>query len=158
MRDIYSIEKDIAECVMLDPESGEDLGTDWERLDALQMEREQKLENVAVWFKNTKAEFEAVKAEEDKLRKRKQALANRMDGIKAYLMLHLEGENISSGRVKTGYHTTKDVVELDEGFEIPEAYQRVTIEPNKTAIKDAIKGGAEIPGARLVNKVSVTVR
>ena len=63
---IYEIDQAIMNCV--DAETGEIIDT--ERLDKLQMERDAKLENVACWIKDLKAEAEALKAE-------KQALADR---------------------------------------------------------------------------------
>ena len=55
MRALYDIDQDILDCV--DLETGEILDT--EKLDALQMEREAKLEGVALWVKDLRAEAEA---------------------------------------------------------------------------------------------------
>ena len=70
MRALYDIDQAILDCV--DMETGEILDSD--RLTALQMEREAKLEGVALWVKDLKAEADAVKAEADKLTARKKAL------------------------------------------------------------------------------------
>ena len=70
MRALYEIDNEILACV--DAETGEILDT--ERLDALQMEREAKLEGVALWEKDLTAEANAVKEEADKLMARKRAL------------------------------------------------------------------------------------
>ena len=78
MRALYEIDQEILDCV--DLETAEILDT--ARLDALQMERERKLEGVALWVKDLKAEAEAVKAEADKLTARKKALDNKIDSIK----------------------------------------------------------------------------
>ena len=59
MRPIYEIDQDILDCV--DMETGEILDT--EKLTALQMERERKLEGVALWVKDLSAEAAAVKEE-----------------------------------------------------------------------------------------------
>ena len=66
MRALYDIDQDILNCV--DLETGEILDT--EKLDALQMERERKLEGVVLWIKDMKAEATAVKEEADKLNAR----------------------------------------------------------------------------------------
>ena len=70
MRALYDIDQEILACI--DDETGEIL--DVEKLDALQMERERKLEGVALWVKDLKAEAAAVKEEADKLTARKKAL------------------------------------------------------------------------------------
>jgi len=38
---------------------------------------------------------------------------------------------------------------IDDGAEIPEAYQRVVREPDKTALRDALEKGVELDGVRL---------
>lgn len=48
MANLYDINSEILSCI--DAETGEII--DVERLQALQMEREQKVENVALWYKN----------------------------------------------------------------------------------------------------------
>ena len=61
MASLYEINKEILECV--DMESGEII--DEERLQNLAFEKNDKLENIALWIKNLKAEAEMVKAEKN---------------------------------------------------------------------------------------------
>lgn len=56
---LYEIDEEILACV--DSESGEIL--DVERFAALQMERDTKIENVALWIKNLKSDLVALEAE-----------------------------------------------------------------------------------------------
>ena len=74
MRSLYEIDQELLDCV--DMETGEILDT--EKLDALQMERERKLEGVALWIKDLNYEAAAVKEEADKLTTRKKALDNKI--------------------------------------------------------------------------------
>ncbi|MBP0986458.1 MAG: siphovirus Gp157 family protein, partial [Oscillospiraceae bacterium] len=90
MRALYEIDQDILDCV--DVETGEILDT--EKLDALQMERETKLEGVALWVKDLKAEAAAVKEEADKLTARKKALDNKIEGLKTWLLYALKGDKL----------------------------------------------------------------
>ena len=87
MRALYEIDNEILACV--DADTGEILDT--EKLDALQMEREKKLEGVALWIKDLKAEADAVKAEADKLNARKKSLDNKIESIKTWLTVALDG-------------------------------------------------------------------
>ena len=56
---LYEIDNAILDCI--DLETGEVIDT--ERLDALNMERDAKVENVACWIKDLMAEANAIKVE-----------------------------------------------------------------------------------------------
>ena len=165
MRALYEINQDILDCI--DDESGEIL--DVEKLDALQMEREAKLEGVALWVKDLKAEAEAVKAEADKLNARKKALDNKIDGLKTWLLMALDGEKLSTPRCKV-YQThsqrvaivgdEKDLIAwLERNAEDPRDYIRYK-EPeiDKNALKDSMKQGYEYEFAHLEETESVVIK
>lgn len=78
MASIYEIDQEILACI--DEETGEIL--DAKRLDALQMEREKKLENVACWVKNLLADADAIKAERRQLEEREKAARNKAERLK----------------------------------------------------------------------------
>ena len=164
MRALYEIDQAILDCV--DLETGEIL--DGEKLTALQMEREAKLEGVALWVKDLKAEAEAVKAEADKLSARKKALDNKIDSIKAWLLYALNGEKLKTARCNVYQtHNTKLNV-IDEQSVVnwiqthslePEQYLKFTLpEIRKDAVKAAIKDGAEIPGICIEATESVVIK
>ena len=164
MRALYDIDQAILDCV--DLETGEIL--DGEALTALQMEREAKLEGVALWVKDLKAEAEAVKAEADKLNARKKALDNKIDSIKTWLAAALNGEKLKTARCNVYQtHSTKLNV-IDEQSVVnwiqthsrePEQYLKFTLpEIRKDAVKAAIKDGTEIPGACLEQSESVVIK
>ena len=163
MRALYDIDAAILACV--DLETGEIL--DPEKLDALQMEREQKLEGVALWVKDMKAEAEAVKAEADKLTARKKALENKIDGLKNWLMYALNGEKLKTPRCNVYYTRNQRLAVADEekliGFlktlKEPEQFLKFS-EPElrRDEIKKAIKDGYEIPGAALEQTESVVIK
>ena len=109
MRALYDIDQDILDCV--DMETGEIL--DVEKLDALQMERERKLEGVALWVKDLKAEAAAVKEEADKLTARKKALDNKIESIKTWLLGALDGEKLKTPRCNV-YQTHSQRVNIPD--------------------------------------------
>ena len=163
MRALYDIDQDILDCV--DAETGEILDT--EKLDALQMEREAKLEGVALWVKDLKAEADAVKAEADKLTARKKALDNKVESIKAWLLEALAGEKLKTPRCNV-YQTHGQRVSVPDeagliGFlqtlDDPDRFLRFK-EPElkKDEIKKALKDGVVIPGASLEETESVVIR
>ena len=130
-----------------------------QRLEELQVAKEEKLESIACWIKGLDAEEAAIKAEEKNLAARRKALENKRDRIFQFLQRMLDGEKISSPRVKVSYRKTTSVNILNLS-EIPTSYKRVkTIEePDKNAIKEAIKAGETVPGAELVDGVSMSIK
>ena len=165
MRALYDIDQEILDCV--DLETGEIL--DSERLDALQMEREKKLEGVALWIKDLKAEADAVKAEADKLTARKKSLDNKIESIKTWLTSALDGEKLKTARCNV-YQThgqrlavigdEKDLIAwLERNAKDPRDYIRYR-EPElrKDEIKKALKDGKEIEYAKLEETESVVIK
>ena len=164
MRALYEIDQEILDCV--DEETGEILDT--ERLDALQMEREKKLEGVALWIKDMRAEADAVKAEADKLTARKKALDNRVEAVKAWLLGALAGEKLKTPRCNVYQtHSTKlNVIDeqstvnwIQTHYKEPEEFLRFTLpEIRKDAVKAELKAGKEIPGVALEETESVVIK
>ena len=151
---IYQIDQAILSCI---DETGEII--DFERLMELQMEREQKCENVACWIVDLAAETKAIKEQEMVLKARREAAEAKADSLKRYLLDALGGEKLKTGRVCVSYRKSTSV-EVDETADLPAAFQRIktTTEPDKTAIKEALTAGTEINGCRLVTKTSVVVK
>ena len=163
MRALYDIDQDILDCV--DQETGEII--DSARLTALNIEREIKLEGVALWIKDMRAEAAAVKEEADKLTARKKALDNKIDSLKAWLLEALEGEKLNTPRCKVYQTHSQKLVVPDEGelvqflqtLKEPEKFLRFK-EPElkKDDIKKALKDGYEIPGAALETAEGLVIK
>ena len=163
MRALYDIDQAILDCV--DLETGEIL--DSEKLDALQMEREKKLEGVALWIKDLNAEAAAVKAEADKLTARKKALDNKVADLKQWLLYALNGEKLKTARCNVYQTHNMRLAVADEPALIkflqtlkdPERFLKFP-EPElrKDEIKKALKEDYEIPGAALEETESVVIR
>ena len=163
MRALYDIDAAILACV--DQETGEIF--DPEQLDALQMERAQKLEGVALWVKDLKAEAEAVKAEADKLTARKKAIDNKVEGLKTWLLYALGGEKLKTPRCNVYQTHSQKVVIDDEKAMIDmlmsspsgEKFLRMK-EPeiDKNALKDSLKQGYEYEFAHLEETEGLVIR
>ena len=163
MRALYDIDQEILACI--DDETGEIL--DVEKLDALQMERERKLEGVALWVKDLKAEAAAVKEEADKLTARKKALDNKIESIKTWLLGALDGEKLKTPRCNV-YQTHSQRVNIPDEPKLisflqtlnePEKFLRFKDpELRKDEIKKALKDGTIIPGAELEETESVVIK
>lgn len=151
---LYEIDQAIMDCI--DMETGEIINE--ELLNDLQMERDEKIENVALWIKELKAEAEALKAEKMAFAERQKVAENKMESLKKWLAYALNGEKFKTVRASVTFRTT-DKVEIADIYKLDENYLRYKEpEADKDAIKKAIKAGQEVAGATLVSNTSVIIK
>ena len=161
---IYQIDKEIEELIAssIDEETGE-LLFDTDRLEELQLARDEKVENLACLHKNLVAEAKAIKAEEEALAKRRKSVESEAERTKAYLEYVLNGENFKSARCAVG-HRSSESVEVGDGFvdwakkNSPDLLRVKEPEADKTAIKSLLKSGSIIPFASLVKKTTIQIK
>ena len=163
MRALYDIDQEILDCV--DLETGEIL--DSEKLDALQMEREAKLEGVALWVKDLNAEAAAVKEEADKLTARKRALDNKIAALKMWLLMALDGQKLKTPRCNV-YQTHSQKVVIDDEKALIDMFMTSPFgekflrikepEIDKVALKDSMKQGYEYEFAHLEETEGVVIK
>ena len=156
---IFEIDKAIMECV--DLETGEIIDT--EQLDKLQMERDNKIENVACWIKELKVEAEALKAEKQALAERQKTAERKAESLKKWLAYALQGEKFNTTKCAVSFRKSEAVEVTDEGLnnlmkEHDELLTYKAPEPNKTAIKQAIKDGLNVAGVQLVRNISTIIK
>ena len=156
---LYEIDNAILDCI--DLETGEVIDT--ERLDALNMERDAKIENVACWIKDLKAEAEAIKVEKMTLAERQKVAENKVESLKNWLAYALGGQKFSTAKCAVSFRNTESVEVTEEGLEVlmkehDELLTYKAPEPNKKAIKDAIKDGLSVAGVQLVQNVSTIIK
>lgn len=153
MRSLYDIEQDILACI--DEETGE---PDAEKLDALMMERNEKLEAVALWIKNLSAEVDMIKAEEDTLAARRKVKLKKIESLKDYLSSALNGTKFETAKCMVRFNHSKSVVVTDF-TKISDDYLRYKEpEVNKKAVADAIKLGLTVDGCELVESVTINIK
>lgn len=154
MANLYEINAAILSCV--DLETGEVI--DVEQLQALQLEREQKIENVALWYKNLLSDAAQYKAEKDAFAERERAAKAKAERLKEYLQSALDGEKYKSTRVNISYRNSSRVV-VDDVLDLPPRFVRFADpEPNKTEIMAAIKSGEDVRGAHVESGVSIIIK
>lgn len=155
MSSLYQIDAAILNCC--DIETGEIIDAD--ALDALMMEREQKIENIALYIKNLTADAAAYKAEKEAFAAREAQAANKADRLKKYLTAALNGQKFSTARCAVSFRRSEKL-EIDEESSIPAEFisRTVTIKPDKTSIKAAIKAGQYISGCRLVENQNISIK
>ena len=156
---IYEINEEILNCI--DLETGEIIDID--KLNELELERDAKIENVACWIKELKAEAEAIKAEKLALAERQKVAENKAESLKKWLAYALQGEKFKTAKCSVSFRKTESVEVTDEGLsnlmkEHDELLTYKAPEPNKKAIKDALKDGLSVQGVRLGCNTSVIIK
>lgn len=159
---IYEIDSAILD--LIDPETGEVM--DYEAFEALQMEREQKIDNMALWIKDLDAEQAALDAEAKKMTERRDAARRKRDRLKEYLARVLDGEKRSTPQYAVSYRNSEACELYDEGAAImwlvahgyDDGYVVVKESVSKTAVKELLKRGEEVSGAVLVKRQSMSIK
>lgn len=154
MASLYDIDNAIL--ALIDPDTGEI--TDFEAFEQLQLDREQKLENAALLIKNCEADIAAYKAEQAEFDKKIERTKRTLESVKRFLSQALNGERFKTSKVSCSWRNTPSV-EIEDVTLIPAEFLRTKApEPNKEAIKKALKAGFEVCGAKLVTKQSMSVK
>lgn len=153
---LYEIDAAILDCI--DEETGEII--DLERLSELEMERDKKISGVACWIKDLKAEAEALKVEKQNLAKRQAVCENKVESLKRWLAMALNGAKYKDSKCSIGYRKSTSV-NFCENFDynvLPNYLKKVTVEPIKTEIKNALKTGMTIDGVTLEETNNIIVQ
>ena len=159
---IYEIDARMAG--LIDPETGELL--DYEAFASLQMEREAKIENMALWYKDLTAEAKAIREEEKALAERRKSAENKAERLKGYLDEALAGESYKSAKVAVSYRRSKAVELADESAVIGELENGghndcIYYTPprvNNVALARLLKHGGPLRRAELVERNNIQVR
>ena len=129
-----------------------------EQLNSLQMERAEKIDNCLAYYKSRKAMAEALKAEKKAIADRQRIAENEAESIKRYLGMALAGEKYESIKGKVSYRKSEEV-HVDDITKLPEEYLKYKPEPNKIALKEAIKAdGVVIDGAWIEEKTNTIIK
>ena len=132
-----------------------------EDLDQLITDRNEKLKNCVLWYKNQKAEADALKAEKMKLAKRQQEAERKAEWMKNYLESCLDGEKFEPEddvRVRITYRKSEQV-ECPDWTVVSDEYLRYKDpELDKTKIKKALKAGEKVDGCQLVTKMNIQIK
>lgn len=160
MASIYDIDRALIECI--NEETGE---IDAERFEELQMQRDEKIGGTARWILDLKGDILKLKEEEKRLADKRHVLENRAESLKRYLGYALNGEKWKDEVVTVGYtKSTKVEIENEESFikwasRGHKVYLRQKApEIDKTSIKNALKTGEEVKGAKLIETYSINIK
>lgn len=140
----------------VDADTGEFFGM--EELEALEAARTDKINGVIITIKNLRANAAMHKAEADAQKAMADESTRRAEWLEGYLRNIMNGEKFESQFGKVSY-TTSYQTRIACGLEeIPSEYLRIKAEADKTKLKKAIQGGAEIAGVTVEKVVNMKVK
>lgn len=164
---LYEIDSAIMTAIAhgIDPETGEI--TNLDELMGLQMDRDRKIENIACLVKNLKADVKAMKEEAQTLTDRRRVVENKVARLEAVLDEALDGQKFQTPRCVVSFRNTKavEVEDLDAVLKWAckecredEFIRYKAPEINKSNLGAYLKSGADVPGARIVERRSLAVK
>lgn len=111
------------------------------------------------YYEMTVANAKSEKERLDKLIKRSERSQQWLKDAILNVMNATDKPKVSAGTFTVGTRKSTAVNIIDESA-IPARYANevVTVKIDKTAIKDAIKNGEEVPGAQLVERKSISIK
>ena len=152
---LYEIDARIMEAfeAAVDEETGEVVNEEaYAALDALQEARDEKI-------KDLKSDAEQLKNEKKMLEVRQREAERKAESLQEYVKRALDGQKFKTSRVAVSYRASKAIEYAGDINALPEAFiRRKDPELNKTALKEALDKGAEIPGVSIVTRSNMIIR
>lgn len=135
-------------------------------IDALEMEKREIIEYLAKKVLNLRSDEAALKAEEDRLKKRRQGMEAAEKSIMNVLARECNGQKTDLGVATVRFTPSQGTVLTDETAAVQWCYANhhedcLTIalpKVNKDAVKRLLKSGVQIPGAELENRMNSSLK
>lgn len=173
---LYEINKailDILDRMGVDPDTGEVIDGDgdkseetWAELSALQMEKNRILEYLAKEVLNTRADQDALKTEEERLKAKRRVKEKREERLMHILDRECDGVKTDLGVATVAYRRsevldvqdTNEAVQWLKDHDLERCIKYIAPEIRKDEVKKLWKGGKQIPGTELVEKRNCSLR
>lgn len=128
-----------------------------------QNELQEKSINYAWAIKSIEADIDTIDAEIERLKALKTSRTNAIERMKSAVLeaLTIYGiEKVTSPTLNLSVRLNPESVEIVNEYQVPDIYrkEKVTVSIDKTAIKEAIKSGLEVPGAVLDRKKRLEIK
>lgn len=162
MASIYELNKNYQEVSALleTAETEEELQAINDTLEMLDCSIEEKVENTAKYIKNVESDIEGIKAEINRLTALKKQKERNTEWLKSNIEYALKTKGIEKlevGTFKCGYRKSESV-KVEDLNALPMDYIKTKMEPDKTAIKKALKAGEELIGVRLKTNMNFYIK
>lgn len=148
----------------------DDMRQAWfDTLEGIEMEAEDKLENLGKIHKQLVAEAKSLKAESDSLKARASAKTNAAERICSYINMCMQELGLKKldrlgaliklrDNQSVGFDNEANFIEWAKNNNGNLLTVKTEIKPDKNAIKRALKAGEDVPGAKIVTSTSVSIK
>lgn len=156
---IYEIDKAIEEILSTEvTEDGEISQQAFEAIEELTLAKEERIDSLLSYYKDSLADSEKIKAEAKTLVTRARVLENKAASLKSYLACVIgTGRKWQSPRHKVTWRKSQAVEVLDAKKVPPDFIIDVEPKINKAALKLALKAGEKVEGARLEERENMII-
>lgn len=141
----------------VDAETGEISPDIAEEIKELAIDKERKIEYLALLKKECEYESEALADEIKILQARKKTIENKCVWIKSYLSSVLNGEKFETPRVSISWRKS-EILHIDNENLLPPKYYKYTESVDKIKIKDDLIKGEEILGCKIITKNNIQIK
>lgn len=153
---LYEIDKTIY--TLFDEKTGE--LKDYEAFEQLNLDRETKVENIALYYKDLLGDAKKIKEEKDRLNERQKQCEARAESLKKLLDYALQGNSFKTDKTAITYRNSERCIVLDEETFIIAHPEYVENKPKilLADIKKAIKSGEVISGADVIPSTNIQIK
>ena len=154
MATLFEINQEILACI--DMETGEIIAP--EKLEHLQMDKHEKLRNIAFVALNAAADAKAYEEQKKKFAAREKAAKATVEWAKETLARELAGQKMKEAEFSISYRKS-EAVEVADETAVPDEFR--IPQPDKidrAALKAALKNGAVIAGAQIVERQNIQIK
>ena len=138
--------------------SDEDIDSMIESLDALEMEKFEKIKNTVSFYKNINAQTEALKGEVVKLKKKQDTLERMSGRLKQYLTVGVpEGEKWTDGIHTVSYRKSTRTIVTNEHL-MPDNCFKTVRKLSLSTVKSQIESGDITEGAYIETNQNIQVK
>ncbi len=143
----------------VDRETGEILPIE-DALNALAISREEKIDNTVLYMKNLKYMEDALKAEADSLKKRREQVERKRKALEAYIVANMgDTRKRETPQYKLVVRQSTETIaptKQEDILKLPEGFRTAKWVANKAAIKEALSNGAVLAGCQLASKKNLS--
>lgn len=124
-------------------------------LESIEGEIQEKAQAIVAVRLGMDADIEAIDAEIDRLTQRKKRIQSQEQSIRDYLKHNMQAIGITNIKCPLFSITLakgREVVQIDDELELPPEFVSIntSVKPDRKKIKEALKNGDTVPGARIV--------